>query len=66
MSTLAFAEQVLFRPLGINDVMWLTDPQGIHRGWGDLHLKPTDMIKLGYLHLNLGNVCDARQGESSG
>jgi CubicO group peptidase (beta-lactamase class C family) len=56
MSTLAFAEQVLFRPLGINDIMWLTDPQGIQRGWGDLHLKPTDMIKLGYLHLNRGNL----------
>ena len=32
MSTLAFAEQVLFKPLGISDVMWLTDPQGVHRG----------------------------------
>ncbi len=60
MSTLAFAEQVLFKPLGISDVMWLTDPQGIHRGWGDLHLKPTDMIKLGYLHLNNGKLLGRR------
>ncbi len=54
MSTLEFAQQYLFRPLGIFDVMWLTDPQGINHGWGDLYLRPEDMIKLGNLYLNQG------------
>jgi hypothetical protein len=55
MSTLEFARQNLFGPLGIIDVMWLTDPQGIHRGWSDLHLRPNDMTKIGYLFLNGGS-----------
>ena len=54
MSTLEFAQQYLFRPLHIVDVEWLIDPQSIHRGWGDLHLKPFDMTKLGLLYLNQG------------
>jgi len=54
VSTLEFAQQHLFRPLGILDVEWLIDPQGIYRGWGDLHLKPLDMTKLGSLYLNQG------------
>ncbi len=54
MSTLEFARQYLFGPLNISDVVWLTDPQGIHRGWGDLHLRPLDMTKLGWLHLDQG------------
>jgi len=51
---LAFAHRELFGPLGITDVTWPTDPQGIPRGWGDLHLQPRDMAKLGYLWLNGG------------
>lgn len=54
MSTLEFARQNLFRPLGILDVRWLTDPQGINHGWGDLYLKPEDIVKLGQLYLNQG------------
>jgi len=54
VSTLDFARQYLFKPLGIFDVEWLIDPQDIHRGWGDLHLKPLDMTKLGSLYLNQG------------
>lgn len=54
MGTLEFARLHLFGPLGIRDVMWLTDPQGIHRGWGDLHLRPIDMTKIGFLFLNEG------------
>ena len=54
MSTLAFARKHLFRHLGISNVEWLIDPQGIHRGWGDLHLTPPDMTRLGLLFLNQG------------
>jgi len=54
MTTLEFAEQYLFEPLGIHDVLWETDPQGNYRGWGDLSLHPHDMAKLGLLFLQQG------------
>ena len=54
MTALDFARQNLFAPLGIDDVVWESDPQGVTRGWGDLHLKPHDAAKLGYLWLNKG------------
>ena len=49
-----FARQSLFRPLGISDDIWPADSKGINHGWGDLHLHPRDMAKLGYLFLNQG------------
>jgi CubicO group peptidase (beta-lactamase class C family) len=55
MNELAFAEKHLFGPLGISDVIWPLDPQGVNnRGWGDLRVTPHDMAKLGYLYLNEG------------
>lgn len=54
MTTLDFARQYLFEPLGIHDVLWETDPQGYYRGWGDLSLHPHDMAKLGLLFLQEG------------
>jgi CubicO group peptidase (beta-lactamase class C family) len=54
MTTLDFARQYLFTPLGIQDAVWESDPQGISRGWGDLHLKPEDLAKIGYLWLHRG------------
>jgi len=53
-SALEFARRELFRLLGIDDVIWPSDPQGVSRGWGDLHLRPRDMAKIGYLWLNQG------------
>ncbi len=54
MNALAFAQQNLFAPLGIQDVYWPADPQGITHGWGDLCLRPADMAKLGSLFLHEG------------
>ena len=54
MTALDFARQYLFEPLGIRDVIWLTDPQGYNRGSEGLYLHPHDMAKLGYLWLNNG------------
>jgi CubicO group peptidase (beta-lactamase class C family) len=54
MTALDFARQSLFEPLGIRDVVWPADPQGVTHGWGDLYLHPHDMAKLGYLWLNHG------------
>ena len=55
MSALDFASDYLFSPLGISDVGWPSDPQGITHGYGDLHLSPHDMAKIGYLYLNNGS-----------
>ena len=54
LTALEFAKQYLFSPLGIQDVVWATDPQGYTHGWGDLHLYPQDVAKIGYLFLNGG------------
>jgi CubicO group peptidase (beta-lactamase class C family) len=59
-SALEFARRELFHPLGIDDVIWPSDPQGVSYGWGDLHLQPRDMAKIGYLWLNNGRW-DGRQ-----
>jgi CubicO group peptidase (beta-lactamase class C family) len=54
-STLEFAKENLFGPLGITDATWPTDPQGVNRGWGDLQLHPRDMARIGQLFLNDGS-----------
>lgn len=54
MTTLDFARVRLFAPLGIHEVDWPTDPQGLHRGWGDLRMYPRDLAKIGYLFLHRG------------
>jgi CubicO group peptidase (beta-lactamase class C family) len=64
MDSLEFAQQHLFAPLGISDVTWRTDPQGVYVGWGDMRLKPHDMAKIGYLFLNQG-LWDGEQIVSS-
>jgi hypothetical protein len=60
MTEFDFARQYLFEPLGIREVFWESDPQGYTHGWGDLHLKPKDAAKIGYLWLNNG-VWEGRQ-----
>jgi len=54
MTTLEFARANLFEPLGIRDVQWPPDPQGITNGHGELYLRPHDMAKLGFLWLHDG------------
>ncbi|CAN5365242.1 hypothetical protein BH10PSE18_BH10PSE18_38940 [soil metagenome] len=53
-STLAYAQKRLFGPLGIQDVRWAKDPQGIEIGGWGLYLHPRDMAKIGYLYLRKG------------
>lgn len=64
ISALAFANEHLFGPLGITDVQWLANPQGITIGWSDLYMTPHDMAKIGYLYLNEG-LWDGKQAVSS-
>ena len=58
-SALEYAQQTLFSPLGISDVLWSADPQGISQGGAGLELVPRDMAKFGYLYLK-GGVWDGQ------
>jgi CubicO group peptidase (beta-lactamase class C family) len=49
-----FAEQHLFKPLGISDYSWSNYPNGLIQTGGGLHMRPRDMGKIGYLLLNRG------------
>jgi CubicO group peptidase (beta-lactamase class C family) len=51
---LDFARKELFEPLGVSKVVWAVDPQGRNHGWGDCHLFPRDLARLGYLYLHGG------------
>lgn len=53
-SAFDFARSELFAPLGIRDVAWKADAQGVSDGWGDLQLLPEDMARLGYFWLSRG------------
>jgi CubicO group peptidase (beta-lactamase class C family) len=50
-----FADQYLFAPLGITDVSWKENPQGINIGFSRIWLNPHDMAKFGLLFLNKGH-----------
>ena len=54
MDALSFAEKHLFKPLGISGVIWPSNPQGVTIGYGQIHMRPRDMAKFGYLYLNNG------------
>jgi CubicO group peptidase (beta-lactamase class C family) len=55
-----YAREKLFGPLGIDDVQWQSDPQGVTVGGWGLHLQPRDMAKIGYLWLR-GGLWEAKQ-----
>ncbi len=59
-----FARKNLFKPLGIKDVAWPPDAQGVTRGWGDSHFYPRDFAKIGYLYLH-GGLWEGKQVISS-
>jgi CubicO group peptidase (beta-lactamase class C family) len=54
LNALEYAEENLFGPLGITDVDWPADPQGVTVGFSELRMHPQDMAKIGYLYLNEG------------
>ncbi len=63
-TTLDFATEHLFTPLGIDPSYWATDRLGVNYGGYDLQLEPLDMAKFGYLFLNNG-TWDGEQVVSS-
>jgi CubicO group peptidase (beta-lactamase class C family) len=64
MNANEFAEEHLFGPLEITDVVWPGNPAGISIGWGELHMRPHDMAKIGQLYLR-GGQWDGQQIVSS-
>jgi CubicO group peptidase (beta-lactamase class C family) len=50
----AYAEETLFKPLGITAGDWMRSPQGEVCGGSGLELTPRDMAKLGFLYLQSG------------
>jgi CubicO group peptidase (beta-lactamase class C family) len=57
-TVLIYAEKHLFGSLGITDVTWPANPQGISIGWGEMRMRPRDMLKIGVLYLNQGRWRD--------
>jgi len=49
-----FAEEYLFKPLGISEYNWPTTHEGLLKTGGGLALRPRDMAKFGQLYLNKG------------
>ena len=59
-STMDFATQHLFGPLGIEEADWWTDERGYYTGGMGLWLRPRDMMKIGELFLREGEVGGTR------
>ena len=54
-TTLEFAKENLFDPIGISNYSWTQDKQGIYFGGFGLYLTSRDMARFGYLYLNNGS-----------
>jgi hypothetical protein len=53
-----FAKKYLFDPLNFNQSYWLANYKNVNQGWGDLHIHPYDLAKIGSLLLNNGKWND--------
>ena len=56
----AYAEQVLFGPLGMGEVEWPISPLGVYQGGGGLGIRSRDLLRLGEL-TRLDGVWGSRQ-----
>lgn len=53
-SLLAYGQEKLFGPLGITDLDWKSDPNGVTLGYSGVTITPRDLAKFGYLYLHNG------------
>lgn len=51
----SFAMEHLLGPIGIDEIYWPTDDDGVPLGGSGARLTPRDMARFGYLYLNKGN-----------
>jgi CubicO group peptidase (beta-lactamase class C family) len=49
-----YAQDRLYGPLSIGNVIWPRDPRGDNSGWGDSFIRPLDLARIGYLYLRKG------------
>jgi CubicO group peptidase (beta-lactamase class C family) len=56
MSTWAFLQESLGKPLGFTFSRWARDPQGIYFGGNEMLMTPRQMVAFGQLYLNRGRV----------
>jgi len=54
MSTLNYAVEKLFTPIGVQTMVWSTDQNGVTFGGSGLYLSPRDMARFGYLYMENG------------
>ena len=52
----AYAEKVLFAPLGITDWLWVNDYRGRPLAFAGLELRPRDLLRIGRLALDGGKA----------
>lgn len=50
-----YAEEKLFKPMGISEKYWSSDAQGVSMAGSGLSMTPNDMAKFGYLYLREGS-----------
>ncbi|MHB8880707.1 MAG: serine hydrolase domain-containing protein [Thermodesulfovibrionales bacterium] len=53
-SAFEYGKQRLFDPLGIKDISWTADENGINLGGDGISMTPADMARFGYLYLRNG------------
>jgi CubicO group peptidase (beta-lactamase class C family) len=58
VSTWAFLQESLGKPLGVTFSRWPRDPQGIYFGGNDMLMTPRQMVAFGELYLNRGRAGD--------
>ncbi len=65
MSTWAFLQENLGKPLGFPFSRWARDPQGIYFGGNEMLMTPRQMVAFGQLYLNRGRVGERQVVPSS-
>jgi CubicO group peptidase (beta-lactamase class C family) len=55
MTVMKFAEENLFKPLGITDYKWTVSPKGQGMTAGSFYMKPADMLKITDMVWNQGH-----------
>lgn len=54
MSSYEYAQKHIFEPLDIDNIAWMSDPQGNNNGGFGIEMSAYDMAKIGSLYLNNG------------